>query len=71
MRPCSGECGYEIGPGVVACIGCWKRVPLELKKPLWAARKEDDIAARVVAVRDIFEWLHANPVPAPKRSSKK
>lgn len=69
FRSCPGGCGYAIGPSVLVCGTDWKRVPMDLRKALWRARKQDDPGERMVAARDIIEWVHANPAPVKDHAS--
>lgn len=48
-------------PRAVVCLTCWRRTPLALRKAF--NRSERATAERRVAIREILEWLRANPKP--------
>lgn len=72
MHQCPG-CDQPVPDVRVACLADWQRVPMELKHPLWAARRAGDTWERLRAVGDISRWLRANRLPqkAPEKHARK
>ena len=60
------SCGTYVPPDRVTDIACWARVPLELKRPFWAARRRNPTVPAMQEAGDILAWLRANP-PKAKR----
>jgi hypothetical protein len=70
MHECPGAgCTVRVPLNRLACLGCWDRVPRELKCWMWDAQNAKDVSARLAAGEEILRWLHANPPPV-KRTRK-
>ena len=70
MRECP-SCGGHVPADRVTDAWCWERVPLELKRPFWAARRAAPTVPAVREAGEILEWLRANPPPARRKRAKK
>jgi hypothetical protein len=57
---CPG-CHEPTGPRRVACVTCWRRLPLELQTRIHVTRWGDDIAGHAVALQDVAHWYAAHP----------
>lgn len=65
------SCGTYVPPDRVTDTKCWERVPLELKRPFWAARRAAPTVPAVREAGEILRWLRANPPPVKRERKTK
>lgn len=58
---CPGCGGRQSRRGLIACRGCWQRLPARLRDPVKAAKPGCRSTRRKAAVGEALAWLANNP----------